>query len=109
MDIEQIIIPTGILAFALFAFSMLNGIERFRLLRYHSVSGYLCCLVAVIHSIAAMLSHIFEPLGMLAVIGMILTTLGGYFKWGKRSHIVLAVLTLIFSILHVAFIWYMRS
>jgi len=74
MNIEQIIVPSGILSFVLFAFAFINGIPRFRLIRYHGVTGYACCAVVLIHTAAALSCHIFEPLGMLASIGMLLTT-----------------------------------
>jgi len=76
--------------------------RKFR--KVHAVSGYLCLLVTVVHSAAAVMCRIFEPLGILASLGMVLTILSGRFWGGKLSHRVLAFITLAFSVAHVAFI-----
>lgn len=108
MELYDLIVPTGIASFALFAFAFINGIPRFRLTRYHALSGYACCAVVLAHSIAAILSQVIEPLGVLATAGMLLTAASGRFRWKLRMHIALAVGTLVFSILHVALILYLK-
>jgi cytochrome b561 len=108
MEIYDLIVPTGIASFALFVFALINGVPRFRLLRYHAITGYACCAIVLVHSAAAILCFVIEPLGVLASIGMLLTTASGFFRWKLRAHVTLAILTLVFSVLHVAVILYMK-
>jgi hypothetical protein len=108
MDLYAWIAPTGIVSFVLFAFACINGIPRFRLLRYHAVSGYACCAAVLVHSAAAILSHVIEPLGVIATIGILLTAASGTFRWKLRLHVALALFTLVFSVLHVALILYLQ-
>lgn len=104
MDIAELIAPTGILSAALFVFALINGIPRLRLLKYHAITGYACVAVVLFHSAVALLSHIFEPLGVLATVGMLLTAVSGRLHWKMRTHAVLVVCTLFVSILHVVFV-----
>jgi hypothetical protein len=102
--VERLIVPTGILSFLLFLIALASGYNMRRFRKHHAVSGYLCLLVTVVHSTAAIMCQILEPLGILASLGMIFTILSGRLWGGKPSHRVLAFITLAFSVAHVAFI-----
>lgn len=108
MEIYDLIVPTGIVSFVLFVFAFVNGIPRFRLFHYHAVTGYACCAVVLLHGAAAVASNVIEPLGLLAGIGMLLTAAAGRFHLRLRTHVTLAVFTLIFAALHVALILYLK-
>jgi len=107
MDIERLIAPSGILSFALFAFSFASGFERLGIDKYHRILSYACLVVVIVHSAAAMMCSIFEPLGILASVGIIFTAVTGFFRI-LRTHMVIAALTLVISVLHVGFILYMK-
>jgi len=108
MDLGQLIVPSGITAFALFLISLMSGFYRRRMRVVHSVSAYLCLAVVLFHSAAAMLCGIFEPVGLLASAGMILSVFSGIFGWGMTAHITLGIITLVLSVAHVVFIQVMK-
>lgn len=105
MELYGLIKPTGIAAFILFLAACVNGIPRLRLLRYHAASGYACCAVTVVHSVIALVCRVYDPVGMLASLGMLFTTLSGYLRWRLGVHILLSLLTLACSVLHIMLVW----
>jgi hypothetical protein len=105
MDLYDLVKPTGIAAFVLFVLALLNGIPRLRLLRYHAVTGYACCLLVLAHSAAALWCHAMDPVGILASAGMVLTTLSGYLRWRLSLHVILSFVTLAFAVLHIILVW----
>jgi hypothetical protein len=104
MDADTLIAPSGMLAFALFAFACFNGFARFKLFKYHARTAYLCCAVIIAHGIFSLMCSIVEPLGVLAAAFMFACALSGFFHAKMKIHISLAALAMIFSIAHVAFI-----
>lgn len=107
MDWERLIAPTGTASFVLFLFALLNGIPRFRLLRFHAATGYACCAAVLVHGAVSVQCHIIEPLGILAAFGMVLTAVSGRAGWKLRLHVLIALATLLLSLMHVALVWYL--
>jgi hypothetical protein len=101
---ERLIVPTGILSFALFLAAMVSGFIQWRAPRLHAAAGYACCLAVIVHSAAAIICQIFEPVGILASAGMILTAASGAYRPWKPAHITLAIVTLVLSVAHVVII-----
>ena len=85
MGIEQLIAATGIVSFVLFLLSAVNGIPKLRLLRYHAVTSYSCLVILILH-VAAIKCDIYEPLGMIAALAMLLTIISGRFRWKLRRY-----------------------
>jgi hypothetical protein len=108
MGIEQLIAPTGIGSFILFLLSAINGTTKLCLLRYHAVTSYACLIILIVHVAGAVKCDIYEPLGMLAALGMLLTIISGRFRWNLRLHIGFAASTLALTAAHVALIIYLR-
>ncbi len=108
MGIEQLIAATGIVSFVLFLLSAVNGIPKLRLLRYHAVTSYSCLVILILHAAAAIKCDIYEPLGMIAALAMLLTIISGRFRWKLRLHIGLALFTLALTVAHVGLVMYMK-
>jgi hypothetical protein len=97
-----LIVSSGILSFILFTGAVVTGIRRLRLLRYHRMTGISCCVTAILHSVLAFSVHMIDPLGLLAGLFMIGTSISGYrTKTRLRMHLVLTGCTFLFIIMHV--------
>jgi hypothetical protein len=107
MDIEKLVITTGVLSGVLFLAAIITGIRRFRLFRYHALSGKLCLVLVIIHSALAISVQMIDPFGLLASVTMIFTCVSGYFiKKRIRLHIILTALTLLIVSAHVVLMLY---
>ncbi len=104
MDIDRLVAPSGILAFALFALACLDGFPRWRLFKYHAATGYLCCAVVLAHSVFAIMCHMIDPLGVLASIFMLASAISGLRHARLKIHIGLVVMTFSLTCAHVAFV-----